>query len=135
MGPRTLLLLFSGVLVLTETRAGECGVGRDRPLRGGARGPPGTLGEGSGVGRTPREGATPQPSPGPVLSHLVPSCPSPASRLLFSLLRSPGPSTTFSVSRAPSPLPTPGLITSDPDPRREEHRAGSHRPRPQAPTP
>ncbi|KAB0365110.1 hypothetical protein FD754_009266 [Muntiacus muntjak] len=102
MGPRTLLLLLSGVLVLTETWAGECGVGRERPLRGGAR--------------TPREGATPPPSLRPVLSHLVPSCPSPASRPLFSPPRSPGPSPTLSVSRAPSPLPTPGPISSDPGP-------------------
>ena len=116
MGPRTLLLLLLGVLVPRDTRAGECGVGRERPLRGGARGLPGTRGGGIWVGRTPREGATPQPSPRPVLSHLVPSCPSPASRPLFSPLRSPGPSPTFSVSRAPSPLPTPGPITSDPGP-------------------
>ena len=38
MGPRTLLLLLSGALVLTETWAGECGVGRERLLREGARG-------------------------------------------------------------------------------------------------
>nr|XP_028698432.1 HLA class I histocompatibility antigen, B-46 alpha chain-like isoform X4 [Macaca mulatta]XP_028698434.1 HLA class I histocompatibility antigen, B-46 alpha chain-like isoform X4 [Macaca mulatta] len=37
MAPRTLLLLLSGALALTDTRAGECGVGR-WPLRGGARG-------------------------------------------------------------------------------------------------
>ena len=116
MGPRTLLLLLSRVLVLTETWAGKCGVGRERPLRGGARGLPGTRGGSSGVARTPREGATPQPSPRLVLSHLVPSCPSPASRPLFSPPRSPGPSPTFSVSRAPSPLRTPGPITSDPGP-------------------
>ena len=35
MGPRTLLLLLPGALVLTETWAGECGLGRERPLRGG----------------------------------------------------------------------------------------------------
>ena len=112
MGPRTLLLLLSGALVLTETWAGECGLGRERPLREGRGACPGGV-EG---GRTPREGATPPPSPRRVLSRLVPSCPSPSSRPLFSLLRSPGPSPTFSVSRAPSPLPTPGLITSDPGP-------------------
>ena len=44
MGPRTLLLLLSGALVLTETWAGECGVGREQPLRGGASGPPGGRG-------------------------------------------------------------------------------------------
>ena len=72
---------------------------------------------GSGVGgRTPREGATPPPSLRPVLSHLVPSCPSLASRPFFSPPRSPGPSPTFSVSRAPSPLPSPGRVTSDPGP-------------------
>ena len=75
---------------------------------GTARGP-----GGSGVGRTTKEGATPPPSPRRVLSRLVPSCPFPSSRPLFSLLRSPGPSPTFSVSRASRPLPTPGPITSD----------------------
>ena len=29
MAPRTLLLLLSGALVLTQTWAGECGVGRE----------------------------------------------------------------------------------------------------------
>lgn len=29
MGPRTLLQLLSGILVLIETLAGECGVGRE----------------------------------------------------------------------------------------------------------
>ncbi|KAF5925187.1 hypothetical protein HPG69_008871, partial [Diceros bicornis minor] len=38
MGPRTFFLLLSGVLTLTETWAGECGVGRKRPLQGAARG-------------------------------------------------------------------------------------------------
>ena len=40
MEPRTLFMLLLGALVLTETLAGECGVGRERPLRGGVRGPP-----------------------------------------------------------------------------------------------
>ena len=44
MGPRTLVLLLPGALVLTETWAGECGVWRERPLRGGASGPPGGRG-------------------------------------------------------------------------------------------
>lgn len=34
MGLRTMLLLFSAALTLTETWAGECGVGRERHLRG-----------------------------------------------------------------------------------------------------
>ena len=103
-----------------------CGEGRaDRPGAGG-----------SGVGRTPREGATPPPSPRPVLSHLVPSCPSPASRP-FSLpqevrvlrpFQSHGP-------LAPSPLPAPSPRTRDPIPRREEVGPGLTPPRPQAPTP
>ena len=44
MEPRTLFMLLLGALVLTETLAGECGVGRERPLRGGVRGPPESLG-------------------------------------------------------------------------------------------
>ena len=67
MGPRTLLLLLSGVLVLTETRAGECGVGRERPLRGGARGPPGTLG-----GRPPDTERPRRPCPDLPLSPVPP---------------------------------------------------------------
>ena len=76
MRPRTLLLLLSRVLVLTETLAGECGVWRERPLRGGARGPPGSLG-----GRTPGNERPrlpcpePPPHPGPVLS--LPCIPTP----------------------------------------------------------
>ena len=138
MGPRALLLLLSGVLVLTETRAGECGVGRERPLRGGTRGSPG----GRGAGAAPHEGASPTPLPrpaplpGPGLS--LPCFPTP---LLFPL-RSSGPSSTASILLALRPLLPPGSITSDPgpsprtrDPRREEVRPGLTPPRPQAPTP
>ena len=49
MGPRTLLLLLSEVLVLTKTWAGECGVGRERPLLEGTRFLPRPGGYGSWV--------------------------------------------------------------------------------------
>ena len=130
MGPRTLLLLLSGALVLTETRAGECGVGRERPLREGARGLPGTLG-----GRTPDTERLRRPCPDLPLSP-VPACPSLASRPLFSSpsevragfrpLPSPWPYT-------PSSLPAPSPQTRDP--RREEVGPGLTPPRPQARTP
>ena len=71
MGPRTLLLLLSGALVLTETWAGECGLGRERPLREGARGLPGGCGGGQDPqGRShPAALAQTRPlPPGPVLS-------------------------------------------------------------------
>ena len=70
MGPRTLLLLLPGALVLTETWAGECGVGRERPLRGGGwAGPP---------GKERARRLHPDLPPPP-----VPSCPSLASLPLF----------------------------------------------------
>ena len=111
MRPRTLLLLLSGVLVLTETLAGECGVWRERPLRGGARGPPGSLG-----GRTPGNERPrlpcpePPPHPGPVLS--LPCIPTP----LFnpSGVRAglrPLPSHWPSAPSAPSALPAPSPRT------------------------
>ncbi|XDB63399.1 hypothetical protein AB1E18_016729 [Capra hircus] len=120
MGPRTLLLLLQGALVLTETWAGECGLGRERPLRGGGQdraGPPGKE-----RARRPRPDLSPPP---------VPSCPSLASRPLFSapqvlvFLRPPpspellappswvhhlGPGTrTARRSGRVSPLPAPRL--------------------------
>ncbi|XP_070634345.1 H-2 class I histocompatibility antigen, Q10 alpha chain-like [Bos indicus] len=71
MGPRTLVLLLPGALVLTETWAGECGVWRERALRGGGwAGPPGKE-----RARRPRSDLPPPP---------VPICPSLASRPLFS---------------------------------------------------
>uniref|UniRef100_A0A7N9CGE0 MHC class I-like antigen recognition-like domain-containing protein n=1 Tax=Macaca fascicularis TaxID=9541 RepID=A0A7N9CGE0_MACFA len=39
MAPRTLLLLLSGALALTETWAGECGVGREMASAGRSEGP------------------------------------------------------------------------------------------------
>lgn len=73
MGSRTLVLLLPGALVLTETWAGECGVGRERPLRERARGPPGGRGEWDGQNPQGRSHAAAlaqaRPlSPGPVLS-------------------------------------------------------------------
>ena len=71
MGPRPLVLLLPGALVLTETWAGECGVWRERALRGGGwAGPPGKE-----RARRPRSDLPPPP---------VPICPSLASRPLFS---------------------------------------------------
>ena len=129
MGPRTLLLLFSGALVMTETRAGEYGVGRERPLRGRARGPPGSLG-----GRTPGNQRPRRPCPDPPPPR-VPACPSLASRPLFS------PSGVRAGLRplpshrpyAPSALPAPSAPTRDP--RREGVGPGLTPSRPQAPTP
>ena len=73
MGPRTLLLLLPGALVLTETWAGECGLGRERPLRGG--GPDRAGLPGKERAHRPRPDLPPPP---------VPSCPSLASRPFFS---------------------------------------------------
>ncbi|XP_077856618.1 class I histocompatibility antigen, Gogo-B*0101 alpha chain-like isoform X12 [Macaca mulatta] len=47
MAPRTLLLLLSGALALTETWAGECGVGREMASTGRSKG---TAGGGAGPG-------------------------------------------------------------------------------------
>uniref|UniRef100_A0A2K6E6C1 Ig-like domain-containing protein n=1 Tax=Macaca nemestrina TaxID=9545 RepID=A0A2K6E6C1_MACNE len=47
MAPGTLLLLLSGALALTETRAGECGVGRETASAGRSEG---TAGGGAGPG-------------------------------------------------------------------------------------
>ena len=117
MGPRTVLLLLSGVLVLTETWAGECGVGRERPLRGGARGPPGDRG---------LVGGPPEKEP-PRRPRSDPSCPT-WSRPVPPLLPAP-----FSLPQevpvrlrpfrshvplAPSPLPAASPLTRDP--RQEE---------------
>ena len=130
MGPRTLLQLLSGILVLIETRAGECGVGRERRLRRGARGPPGSLG-----GRTPGNERPRGPCPDPPPPR-VPACPSLAPRSLFS--------TPFEVRTGFRPLPSRWLYApsslSGPSPRtraprREEVGPGLTPPRPQAPTP
>lgn len=128
MGPRTPFMSLLWTLVLTETLSGECGVGRERPLRGGARGPPGTLGAG------PQEGATLMSLPRNF--SRVPACPSLASRPLFS--------TPFEVRTGFRPLQSHWPYT--PLPSWPHHlgpgtragggcRAGSHSPRPQAPTP
>ena len=109
VGPRALLLLFLIALLLTETLAGECGVGRERPLRGGARGPP----EGR-RGRTPREGPRPPrpdppPPPGPVLS--LPCFPTPKAWSFSDRFR-------LASSSPPHPLPArsplPGSHPSPP---------------------
>ena len=125
MGPRTLLLLLSEVLVLTKTWAGECGVGRERPLLEGARGPPRGRGEWDGQdpqGRShPAALAQARPlPPGPVLS--LPCFPPPfLSPQEVPVLLRPFRS---HVPLAPSPLPAPSPLTRDP--LQEEYRAGSH---------
>lgn len=61
MGPRTLFLLLSGSLAMTETWAGECGVRRETPS---ARRCEGTTRQRR---RTPGEGASPPAHPLPPL--------------------------------------------------------------------
>ncbi|KAB0337525.1 hypothetical protein FD754_025136 [Muntiacus muntjak] len=120
MGSRTLLLLLSGILVLTETRAGECGVGRERPLRGGARGPPGSLGGRTPGKLRPRRPAQTRPLPG--FLPVLPLHPDPS----LLPLQSSGRFSTFSVSLALRPLLPPCPVPRTRDPRREEGQAGSH---------
>ena len=130
MGPRTLLLLLLGVLVPRDTRAGECGVGRERPLRGEARGSSGSL-----VGKTPGNERprllcpAPTPSPGPVLS--LRCIPTP----LFFPLRSSGRSSTSSISLTLRPFRPPCPITSDPGRAPRGGRAVSPLPAPRLPLP
>ena len=123
MAPRTLLLLLSVALALTETWAGECGVGRERPLRGGARGPRGSGGQDSqGRSRAAAPGPDPPPHPGPRLS--LPGFPPP---LVSPRGAGPSPTATPFTSHeplAPSSPPAPSPRTRDP--RREEGRTGSH---------
>ena len=110
-----------GVLVLTETRAGECGVGRERTLRRGARGSPGSLGAGPQGTSDPDAPAQTLPlTPGPVLS--LPWIPTP----LFFPLRSLDRSSTSSISLALPPLRPPGSLTSDPGPEPRGGPARSH---------
>ena len=143
MRPRTLLLLLSGVLVLTETRAGECGVWKERPLRGGARGPPGSLGAGpqgeSDPTPLPRAAPSPRSRPVPPL-HPDPSfLPPPEFGPVFYRFHLTGP-TPPPASRSPhlgpgtragrrsgrvSPLPAPRL----PLPEVFQHRRVPARPR------
>uniref|UniRef100_A0A2K6SRW5 Ig-like domain-containing protein n=1 Tax=Saimiri boliviensis boliviensis TaxID=39432 RepID=A0A2K6SRW5_SAIBB len=63
--PRILLLLLSGALALTLTRAGECGVGRETESVGRSEGPPGWD---AGPGKPPweegRAGLSPSSPPG-----------------------------------------------------------------------
>ena len=128
VGPGALLLLLLIALLLPETRAGECGVGRERPLRGGDR--PGVWGAGPQGRGDPDVPAQKPPSP------RVPACPSLASRPLFS--------TPFEVRTGFRPLPShwpytpsalPAASPRTRDPRREEVGPRLTPPRPQAPTP
>ena len=123
MGPRTLLLLLQGALVLTETWAGECGLGRERPLRGG--GPDRAGLPGKERARRPRPDLPPPP---------VPSCPSLASRPLFS-----APQVLVLLRASPShePLAPPSSQFRHLGSRtRTARRSGRLTPpRPQAPTP
>ena len=94
MGPRTLLLLLPGALILTETWAGESGTASAGRGEGTARG----SGEQDPQGRTPLPPTRPAPS---AWSRPVsPLLPAPSSRP-----PGPGPSPTISVSQAPLPLP------------------------------
>ena len=121
MGSRTLVLLLPGALVLTETWAGECGVWRERALRGGGwAGPPGKE-----QARRPRPDLPPPP---------VPSCLSLASRPLLSPPKAWSFSDHFRItSSSPhSPLHARSPRTWDP---RQEEGPDLTPPRPQAPTP
>lgn len=90
MGPRTLLPLLSVALALTETWAGECEVGRERPLRGRS--------EGTGQGRrTPGKARLHPPRPG----HQTPTF----QRLLSRSFQPPAP--------LPSPGPPPPSCPTD----------------------
>ncbi|XP_014638060.1 PREDICTED: uncharacterized protein LOC101399463 [Ceratotherium simum simum] len=112
MMPPTFLLLLSGALTLAETWAGECGVGKKRPLRGAGEG---TARRGR---RTPGEGASPRtPAQTP---HLIPPCPDPH-------LLPPPPVTHLGLPpplfRLTTPSPPPPSRRHHPrtrDPRREE---------------
>nr|QSD59046.1 MHC class I antigen transcript variant X6 [Felis catus] len=69
--PRTLLLLLSEALAVTQTRAGECGVRSKGPLRGRSEG---TAQRGRG---THREGACPPSPQTPTRLQARPGLPSP----------------------------------------------------------
>ena len=105
-------------------------MGRERPLREGARGLPGSL-----AGKTPgkersRRLAQTRPLPGPCLS--LPCFLTP----LFYPFRSSGRFSTASISLALRPLLSPSPITSDPGPApgRGSGRV-SHLPAPRLPLP
>ena len=124
MGRRILLVLVSGVLVLTETRAGECGVGRERPLGGGTRRFPGSLGAGPQGTSDPDAPAQTRPIPG---SRPVPPLhpdPSflPLSKFgpVFDLFHLTGPSSQFRHLR-PGPEPRGGPAGSHPSPPPGSH--------------
>ncbi|XP_046507279.1 popy Class I histocompatibility antigen, A-1 alpha chain-like [Equus quagga] len=129
MMPPTLLLLLSGALTLTETWAGECRVGRKRPLRGGgARGPRRGGAGPPGKARLPRTQPQTRPTrpPGP-RRVLAPPLPSPVSRPLLS------PTRVSRASPSAAPFPSHDTIAPSPsrphhprtrDPRREECRPG-----------
>uniref|UniRef100_G3TQ28 Ig-like domain-containing protein n=1 Tax=Loxodonta africana TaxID=9785 RepID=G3TQ28_LOXAF len=80
MAPRTLLLLLSGALALTQTRAGECGVGgKTASAEGGARGP--LAGDAGPSGKPPPPRASTRPyTPALILRspHLGPLSPLPS---------------------------------------------------------
>ncbi|KAM5296248.1 class I histocompatibility antigen, Gogo-B*0102 alpha chain-like isoform 1-T1 [Glossophaga mutica] len=108
MGPQTLVLLLSGALALTETRAAECPLGRKRPV-------PERI-QGTRWGRRtrgPRVSRTPGPDPRPGTAASAPP------------LRLSSPAPLLNRSQSPSP-PAPRSSTSDPG------RASFPPPRPHA---
>ena len=130
MGPGALLLLLSGILVLTETLAGECGVGRERPLRGGARGPPGSLGGSNPGTERPRR---PCPDPPP---PRIPACPFLLPDPSFLPLSKIVP--VFDLFHLTGPPPPPPSRPHHLGPGTRAGRSvgpGLTPPRPQAPTP
>uniref|UniRef100_A0A671F7D0 Ig-like domain-containing protein n=1 Tax=Rhinolophus ferrumequinum TaxID=59479 RepID=A0A671F7D0_RHIFE len=121
MGPRTLLLLLSGALGLTGTRAGECGVGRERSPLGvkGGDSPVGAQDPGKECPHRPAQ--TPDPPPP------TPTRPDPAPCPALSCppFGSPAPShLRHPLSRLPGPPPLQAHRPRTRDPRREEGRLG-----------
>uniref|UniRef100_A0A3Q2IAP7 Ig-like domain-containing protein n=1 Tax=Equus caballus TaxID=9796 RepID=A0A3Q2IAP7_HORSE len=124
MEPRTFLLLLSGALTLTETWAGECGVGRKRPLLEAERGDHATGTEDPRGRRVSADSAPDPPTPPPPRPFSFPPQ-SPA--LSSSRLGSPALLHLPPLFRltSPSAPPPPGPITLGPGyPRREEGRPG-----------
>ena len=117
--PRTLLLLLSGALAVTQTWAGEYGFGRKGTLRGRSEE---TARRGSGTpGEADCPPPGPRPPPGPPLGLPSPVPPGPRPALPYS---------------GPPPPALPAGSPWDPGPSRGGGSGGvSAPPRPQAPTP
>ncbi|XP_074190003.1 uncharacterized protein LOC109439708 [Rhinolophus sinicus] len=114
MGPGTFLLMLSGALALTGTRAGECGVRRERSPQGEERGDRRVGAQDPGEDVSPPPGLDARPS----IRSRVPPIP-------VAHLRLPPPSLhPPPLFRVSGPMPPPGPLPSDRDPRREEGRLG-----------